>query len=49
MADGKVVFETELDTSGLQRDINNLERTGLTTLDFGMSMDGITKLGTHIG
>ena len=49
MADGKVVFETELDTSGLQRDINNLERTGLTTLDFGMSMDGITKLGTHLG
>lgn len=49
MADGKVVFETELDTSGLQRDINNLERTGLTTLDFGMSMDGITKLGTHMG
>lgn len=49
MADAKVIFETELDTSGLEKGINRLERDGLTTLDFGMSLDGLTKLGTHMG
>lgn len=44
MADAKVVFETELDTSGLEAGINSLERDGLTQLEFGVSEKTVSNM-----
>lgn len=49
MADSKVVFETELDTSGLVKGLKQLQTSSMTDLEIGINADNLSKLGAKLG
>lgn len=49
MADSKVVFETELDTTGLVKGLKQLQSSSMTDLEIGVNSDSLAKLGSKLG
>lgn len=49
MADSKVVFETELDKSGLVKGLKQLQTSSMTDIEIGINADKLSKLGAKLG